>query len=88
MKGCAQEFRVRPPTVADAGGWAQSRCRVGRVTSRPALEASIVPFGRLQTGRNAAPVTAHGLRLRPSTCVTFGVNRMQRSAPRFRTRAA
>lgn len=83
-----KQFRVRPPRCANAGGRAASRRRVGRVTSRPALEASIFPFGRSQTGRNVVPAAASSVSLRASACDTPGAGRMQRSAPHFRTRAA
>ncbi len=84
----AQQFRARPPRGADAEGRASPR-RTGRVTSRPALEASILPFGRSQTGWNgAAPIAASSERLRPFACVTCGAGRMPQSAPRFWTPAA
>lgn len=83
-----QQFRACPPGGANAGGRATPR-RTGRVTSRPALEASVLPFGRSQTGWNgAAPLAASSERLRPSACVTSGAGRMHRSAPSFRTCAA
>lgn len=84
-----QQFRAQPPRGADAGGRASSPVFAGRVTSRPTLHASIIPFGRSQTGWNdAAPPAAGEVRLRPSASVTSGAGRMQRSAPHFRTYAA